>query len=114
LRNAANVFHLARRELLQLRKGVCLPEFWHDRALHVGDHRLERFFADLGKCPASLTMPPACPPIPSAQVLQAFFERMAFQSFQMPPASRALDQVYRIARHPPPDLSFFMIRWATA
>ena len=38
------------------------------------------FLQTSGKCPASLTMPPACPPMPSAQVLQAFFERMAFHS----------------------------------
>ena len=38
--------------------------------------------ADLGKWPSSLTMPPRCPPMPSAQVLQAFLERMAFQSFE--------------------------------
>jgi hypothetical protein len=31
--------------------------------------------------------------MPSAQVLQAFFERIARQSLRMPPASRAFFQV---------------------
>ena len=46
------------------------------------------FLQTSGKWPASFTMPPAWPPMPSAQVLHAFFERMAFQNFQSPPASR--------------------------
>ena len=46
--------------------------------------------------------------MPSAQVLQAFFERMAFQSFRMPPASRAFRQVYQTAGQPPPDLYFLI------
>ena len=46
------------------------------------------FLHTSGKGPASFTIPPDCPPIPSAQVLQAFFERIACQSFHKPPASR--------------------------
>ena len=53
-------------------------------------------------------MPPPCPPIPSAQVLQAFFERMALKSFHGPPASRAFCQVYEMAAQPPPLRTFFM------
>ena len=66
------------------------------------------FLQTSGKWPSSLTMPPRCPPMPSAQVLQAFFERMAFQSFQKPPASRPLRSVYQTAGQPPPDEAFFM------
>ena len=47
--------------------------------------------------------------MPSAQVLQAFFERMAFHNRQKPPASRALESVYRIACHPPPDLGLRIV-----
>jgi hypothetical protein len=54
-------------------------------------------------------MPPRWPPMPSAQVLHAFFERMAFQSFQMPPASRPLRSVYIRAGKPPPVLTFRMV-----
>ena len=35
------------------------------------------FLQTSGKWPSSLTMPPRWPPMPSAQVLQAFFERIA-------------------------------------
>ena len=51
------------------------------------------FLQTSGKWPSSLTMPPRWPPMPSAQVLQAFFERIARQSLSMPPASRAFCQV---------------------
>src|SRR5258708_5787287 len=64
------------------------------------------FLQTSGKWPSSLTMPPFCPPMPRAQVLQAFFERMAFQSFQSPPASRALENVYMTAGQPPPEFTF--------
>jgi hypothetical protein len=47
--------------------------------------------------------------MPSAQVLQAFFERIARQSLNTPPASRAFRQVYQMAGQPPPDLAFVMI-----
>ena len=33
------------------------------------------FLQTSGKCPASFTMPPRCPPMPSAHVLHAFFDR---------------------------------------
>ena len=66
------------------------------------------FLQTSGKWPSSLTMPPRCPPMPSAQVLQAFFERMACHSFKMPPASRAFRHVYQTAGQPPPDFSFFI------
>ena len=51
--------------------------------------------------------------MPSAQVLQAFFERMARHSFRMPPASRAFRQVYQTAGQPPPDFSFFIVHCLT-
>jgi hypothetical protein len=44
------------------------------------------FLQTSGKCPASLTMPPDWPPMPTAQVLQAFFDRIAFQRAHRPPA----------------------------
>src|SRR5262249_17753810 len=66
------------------------------------------FLQTSGNAPSSLTIPPLWPPIPSAQVLQAFFERIARHSFQMPPASRAFRQVYHTAGHPPPDRTCFM------
>ena len=67
------------------------------------------FLHTSGKWPSSLTIPPRCPPMPSAHVLQAFFERIARQSLSTPPASRAFRQVYQTAGQPPPDLTFFMI-----
>ena len=48
------------------------------------------FLQTSGKWPASLTMPPAWPPMPSAHVLQALRERIARHSFKIPPAWRAL------------------------
>ena len=75
-------------ELLQLRDGVGGEEVALHPPLHVGHHRLERLLADFREMPRLVDHPPDCPPIPSAQVLQAFFERIAFQSFQTPPASR--------------------------
>src|ERR1700704_3198571 len=66
------------------------------------------FLQTSGKWPSSLTMPPRWPPMPSAQVLQAFLERMARHSLRMPPASRAFFQVYQTAGQPPPALSFLI------
>ncbi len=37
---------------MQLRDRVGLPKLGLDRALHVGNHRLERFLADFGKVPS--------------------------------------------------------------
>ena len=51
------------------------------------------FLQTSGKWPASLTMPPDWPPMPTAQVLHAFFERIAFQRAHSPPASRAFLKV---------------------
>src|SRR5262249_30238857 len=42
------------------------------------------FLQTSGKCPASFTIPPLWPPMPNAQVLQAFFDRIAFHSRQKP------------------------------
>jgi len=64
------------------------------------------FLQTSGKWPASLTIPPAWPPMPRAQVLHAFLERMAFQNFHRPPASRAFLNVYKTARNPPPVVTF--------
>src|SRR5262245_5141369 len=66
------------------------------------------FLQTSGKWPPSLTMPPACPPMPRAQVLQAFFVRIAFQSFHSPPTSRALRKVYQTAGQPPPRFTCFI------
>src|SRR5438128_1760659 len=60
------------------------------------------FLQTSGKLPASLTMPPFWPPMPSAQVLQAFLLRIACQSFHTPPIWRDFLRAYRMARHPPP------------
>ena len=40
--------------------------------------------------------------MPRAQVLQAFFDRIAFQKAKRPPASRDFFSVYITARKPPP------------
>ncbi len=42
------------------------------------------FLQTSGKCPPSLTIPPNCPPMPSAQVLQVFRDRRALQSLVQP------------------------------
>src|SRR5262245_1039629 len=63
------------------------------------------FLQTSGKWPVSLTMPPFCPPMPSAQVLQAFLLRIAFHSFHKPPTCWALLSVYRTAGQPPPCLT---------
>ena len=65
------------------------------------------FLQTSGKCPSSLRIPPFCPPIPSAHVLQAFFERIAFQSFQNPTRLPMLNE-YFSAWKPPPASGFFM------
>jgi hypothetical protein len=46
--------------------------------------------------------------MPSAHVLQAFFDRIARHSARSPPASRAFRHVYQTAGQPPPDFNFFM------
>ena len=51
------------------------------------------FLHTSGQCPASLRMPPACPPMPSAHVLQAFFERIAFHSLKAANASGTGDHM---------------------
>src|SRR5436190_5694428 len=66
------------------------------------------FLQTSGNLPSSLTMPPFCPPMPSAQVLQAFLLRIAFQSLTTPPTSRALLSVYLMACQPPAAEGFFM------
>ncbi len=109
LRQPAAGFEFPRSELLQLRKGVRREKIGQNRPLHVGNHRLQRFFADLGKVPRLVHHSARWPPIPSAQVLQTFFERIAFHSRQKPPASRALESVYRIACQPPPDLGLRIV-----
>src|SRR5579884_2535970 len=67
------------------------------------------FLHTSGQCPASLRMPPACPPMPKAHVLQAFFARIAFHSCHQP-TRWAMRNVYRIAAQPPP----LFIRFMTA
>src|SRR5437868_14276288 len=62
------------------------------------------FLQTSGKLPASLTMPPFWPPMPSAQVLQAFLLRIASHSFHRPPIRRDLLSADRMARHPPPQV----------
>ncbi len=42
------------------------------------------FLQTSGKWPASLTIPPNWPPMPTAQVLQVFLDRIAFQNFHIP------------------------------
>jgi hypothetical protein len=42
------------------------------------------FLQTSGKCPASLTIPPIWPPMPSAHVLQAFLLRIARHSANHP------------------------------
>src|SRR5204863_3476062 len=59
------------------------------------------FLQTSGKWPASLTMPPFWPPMPSAQVLQAFLARIAFHN-RSQPTRLAMRKVYLIAAQPPP------------
>src|SRR6478672_13495419 len=68
------------------------------------------FLQTSGKLPASFFIPPFCPPIPSAHVLHAFLLRIAFHIAQKPPEARAFLNVYQMARQPPPEVSFFMMR----
>src|SRR5262245_40060926 len=63
------------------------------------------FLQTSGKCPASFTMPPRCPPIPSAQVLQALRWRIRRYSRHTPPAFCPMRSVYAIAATPPPALT---------
>jgi len=42
------------------------------------------FLQTSGQWPISLRIPPAWPPMPKAQVLQAFLARIAFQSRRQP------------------------------
>src|SRR5437899_9331039 len=67
------------------------------------------FLHTSGKWPASLTIPPRWPPMPSAQVLQAFFVRIAANSRRQP-TRLAMRSVYRIAAQPPPLVIRFMGR----
>src|SRR5579872_4063081 len=60
------------------------------------------FLQTSGKWPPSLTIPPICPPIPRAQVLQAFLVRIARHSGSQP-TRLAIRSVYRMAFQPPPD-----------
>jgi len=49
LGESAAVFEFARRKTLECFGAVFLPELGADGTLHVGDHCLERFFADFGE-----------------------------------------------------------------
>jgi hypothetical protein len=60
------------------------------------------FLQTSGKWPPSLTMPPSWPPIPSAQVLQAFRLRIA-RHIGSQPTRCATRNVYRMAGQPPPE-----------
>src|SRR5947209_6459689 len=59
------------------------------------------FLQTSGQWPASLRRPPAWPPMPRAQVLQAFRVVMARHS-RRHPTRRAMRRVYRIEAQPPP------------
>src|SRR4030095_3593040 len=61
-----------------------------------------------GKLPASLTIPPFWPPMPSAQVLQAFLLRMDFQKPHGPPIDGSVVGWERRACQPPPLVSRFI------
>src|SRR5690606_29972665 len=52
--------------------------------------------------PSSLIIPPRCPPMPSAHVLQALREARARYMRTTPPAWRAFLRVYQRAGNPPP------------
>src|SRR5688572_22268469 len=65
------------------------------------------FLQTSGQCPNSFRMPPAWPPMPSAQVLQAFLLRMACHSHRQP-TRFAIRSVYLMAAHPPPLVIRFM------
>lgn len=90
---SATVFQFSRREGFQLTNTVFLPEIRTNAGLQVRCHGLERFLQTSGNDPASLTMPPFWPPMPNAQVLQAFLDLIACHIFQKPPISRALRRV---------------------
>ncbi len=72
---------------------------WRSAAIACTD-----FLQNSGKWPVSLCIPPACPPMPRAQVLQAFFEAMRRQKSSGPVATpNDFSSVYRIAAQPPPE-----------
>ena len=58
------------------------------------------FLQTSGQCPASLRMPPFCPPMPSAQVLQALRLVMARHRLRQP-TRRAIRNEYQTAAEPP-------------
>jgi hypothetical protein len=66
------------------------------------------FLQTSGQCPSSFRIPPAWPPIPRAQVLQAFLDRIAFHNCRQP-TRFAMRSVYRIAAHPPPLFMGFLV-----
>ena len=59
------------------------------------------FLQNSGNFPASFTIPPRSPPMPSAQVLQVFGERIDFHIARKPPARNDFVSTYRIERKPP-------------
>src|SRR5258705_8708626 len=65
------------------------------------------FLQTSGKWPPPLAMPPNWPPIPRAQVLQAFLLRMARHNGSHP-TRLAMRKVYKTAFQPPPDFSAFI------
>jgi hypothetical protein len=65
------------------------------------------FLQTSGKWPASFTIPPIWPPMPRAQVLQAFLLRIARHS-DIHPTRFAVSSVYAMAFHPPADVMGFI------
>ncbi len=67
------------------------------------------FLQTSGKWPASLTMPPRCPPMPSAQVLQAFFGAHRLPELADAARFATFAEGVESAGQPPPVLTFH--RW---
>src|SRR5690349_7138157 len=69
------------------------------------------FLQNSGNCPCSLRMPPSCPPMRSAQVLQEFRDIMCRQNSKNPPCAFSdWSNVYLTACHPPPRVTLDMNR----
>ncbi len=89
LGETARRFELAGGHCGEFIEAVVIEKVFGNPPLQVRGHGLHGFLQTSGNIPFSLTIPPFCPPIPSAHVLHAFFDRSAWYIRRTPPVARA-------------------------
>ena len=93
---------------MQFGDTVALEKLGLESFLHVGDHGLQGFLADLGPVAHLIAHAAGLAAHAWAQVLQVFLARIAFHSCHQP-TRLAMRRVYLIAAQPPPRFIRFMV-----